>query len=146
MAKSKAKTASNAKGKKSASPKPMRSKAEQIGVSDFTNLVRRCKSLRKQAQTTSGEMGEMIKAACENKNLDRVAFAIFRKLEAMPAQKLATSLACLDFYIEIGKLEDRIADEPALPIARQEAGEKEIGDKSSTEGRKTEEAAGATIN
>ena len=63
MAKPKAKTTSKAKGKKSASPKPMRSKAEQIGVSDFTNLVRRCKSLKTQAQTTAGEMGEMIKNA-----------------------------------------------------------------------------------
>ena len=127
MTKPKAITTSKAKGKKSASPKPMRSKAEQIGVSDFTNLVRRCKSLRTQAQTTAGEMGEMVKNAVENKNLDRVAFGIFRKLEAMPTQKLATTLACLDYYIEVGKLEDRIADEPALPIARQEAGEKEEG-------------------
>ena len=123
-----AKSKSKSKAKKSTSRKPMRAKIEQIGTNDFTNLVRRCKSLKTQAQTTSGEMGEMIKNAVENKNLDRVAFGMFRRLEALSPEKLGTTLACLDYYIEIGKLEDRIADAPPLPIARQEAGEKEEGD------------------
>ena len=96
-----------------------------IGVNDFTNLVRRCTSLKKQGAEISGSMGEMIKNACENKNLDRVAFGIFRKLHAMPSEKLATTLACLDYYRDLGKLDETASEQGELEIARQEAGEEE---------------------
>lgn len=107
-----------------------RHKAQQIGVNDFKNLVRRCGSLKKQGRTLAGEAGEMIKNAIENKNLDRVAFAIFRKLDDMAVEKLATTLACLDYYIDVGGLQKKIDDQPQLNIARQEAGEKEDGEPS----------------
>jgi hypothetical protein len=113
-----------AKKKAKSAAKPT-SKAQQINVNDFKNLVRRCTSLKKQASVTSGEIGEMIKNAIEFKNLDRVAFSVFRKLDSMPAPKLATTLACLDYYIDIGGLQAKIDEQPTLEIARQEAGEKE---------------------
>jgi len=100
-------------------------KAEQIGVKDFENLVRRTASLKKQGRSLAGEAGEMIKNAAEFKNLDRKAFAMFRSLNEMPTNKLATTLACLDYYIDIGKLQDRIDDQPQLEIGRPEAGEKQ---------------------
>lgn len=124
--KSKAKKPAKSKTKKPATVK-MRSKAQQIGVQDFKNLVRRCANAKKQASEITGGIGELVKNAAENKNLDRVAFSIFRRLDSMSVEKLTTTLACLDYYIEIGELEDKIDKAPALPIARQEAGEKEEG-------------------
>ena len=115
-------------------------KIQQIATNDFTNLVRRCKSLKKHSHEASGEMGELIKNAVENKYLDRVAFQMFRKLESMEDMKLQTTLACLDFYIDIGGLEDRIAKNLGLDLKRQEAGEKEAKAKKPSTAAKPKEA------
>lgn len=130
MAKKAKKQASKSKSKTKPATAKMRSKAQQIGVEDFKNLVRRCAARKKQTAEISGEIGKLVANAVENKNLDRVAFGMFRKLDSMSVEKLATTLACLDYYIEIGELEEKIEKAPALPIARQEAGEKEKGDAS----------------
>lgn len=102
---------------------PMKSKAQQIGVNDFLNLVRRCKSLAKQTQETAGEKGDLIRKAADNKNLDRVAFAMFMRLERMSEQKRVTTLACFDYYRDIGKLDEQ--EQGDLGIKRAEAGEKD---------------------
>lgn len=140
----KAKKPSKAKSKTKAPAAKPRSKAAQIGVQDFKNLVRRCANSKKQASEISGEIGNLIKNAVENKNLDRTAFAMFRKLDAMSVERLATTLACLDYYIDIGELEKKIEKAPTLPIARQEAGEKEKGHASQKKGdEKTADKAGS---
>lgn len=95
-----------------------------IGVDDFRKLVKRCNTLKKQAGDAASEMGGLISNASENKHLDKVAFSIFRRLDRMDVQKLATTLACFDFYRDIGGLDERVEDAPALDIPREEAGEK----------------------
>lgn len=107
---------------------PMISKARMIGENDFNNLVRRCESLKKQGKEISGTMGELVANAVENKNLDKPAFDIFRKLKRMSGAKLATTLACFDYYRDIGKLDEQANKQGELEIARQEAGEQEDGE------------------
>lgn len=102
---------------------------KMIAEKDFTTLLRRCASLKKQNQSVSGEMGQLIGNAVENKNLDRKAFGIIRNLLAMPEQKMATTLACFDYYRDISKLDEIAGRQGDLGIARQEAGE---GDETET--------------
>lgn len=100
--------------------------AKMIGAAEFRKLVGRCEVLKEQASISTTEAAELIKEAVEFKFLDRAAFAIYRRLAAMDNEKLATTLACLDYYIECGGLEKRIQDEPALDIPRQEIGESNV--------------------
>ena len=96
---------------------------KMIGVSDFKNLVKQCANLKKKAGASTSEMGGLISNAADVKFLDKTAFSIFRRLDAMDAQKLGTTLACFDYYRDIGGLDDKIADEPVLEMARPEAGD-----------------------
>ena len=104
---------------------PMRSPHEQIGVEDLKNLFRRCKSWKKQGSEITGQIGGAIANAAENKNLDKKAFSIVRGLANMTEQKRLTTLACLDYYIEVLELDKSIQVEANIP--RQEAGEAETG-------------------
>ena len=96
---------------------------KMIGVSDFKNLVKQCANLKKKAGASTSEMGGLISNAAENKNLDKVAFAIYRRLDALDPQKLGTALAHLDCYRQYGGLDDKVADEPTLEIERTELGD-----------------------
>lgn len=104
-----------------------------IGERDFTNLVRRCNALKKQNRSISGEMGELVKTAVENKHLDRVAFAMFRRLNDMAPEKLATTLSCLRYYIDVGKLDEIASEQAEFDIPRPEAGETEAEPEPDTE-------------
>ena len=64
------------------------------------NLAKRCKSYKKQAQETSGMIGEMIAKAVENKSLDRKAFSMVRQLDAMSDEKLRVTYHHLMRYID----------------------------------------------
>lgn len=106
-------------------------KAKMIGPNDLKNLMRQVEALKTQSQSTSGEAGKKVADAVESKHLDRDAFAIVKKLRQLKkskgGQRLATTLACLDFYREVFKLDEEAAEQGELEIARQEAGEKENG-------------------
>ena len=104
-------------------PKAKATAAKMIGVNDFKNLVKQCANLKKKAGTSTSEMGGLISNAAEHKHLDKSAFSIFRRLDAMDPQKLGTTLACFDYYRDIGGLDDKVAEEPVLEMARPEAGE-----------------------
>ena len=104
-----------------------KSEPKQIGVNDFKNLVKQCKALKQRGAKATSEMGGLISNAAEHKNLDKTAFSIFRRLEAMDdTLKLGTTLACLRFYIDIGGLDERVADAPVLDIEREETDDKVV--------------------
>lgn len=112
--------------------------AEQIGVNDLTNLVRRVNEKKKQARSQSGAAGEMIREACEFKKLDRHAFAMIMKFLALIEQgggKASTSLACFDYYRDVLNIDDKAGKQGELAIARQEAGEKEAAEKKEPVGK-----------
>lgn len=127
MGKAPKKTRSKAKSKTGGAPaeKPMTSKAQQIGAEDLKNLLRRCSSLKKQGSEVTGQIGELIAKATENKNLDKKAFSMVRALAAMSEQKRLTTLACLDYYIDVLQLDKGEQTEADIP--RQEAGQAEPG-------------------
>lgn len=116
---------SKAKAKDTPAQQPMRSKAEQIGADDLKNLLRRCTSWKKQGSEITGQIGENIAKAAETKNLDKAAFAIVRKLNGMTEQKRLTTLACLDYYVDVLELDK--SEQGDLDVARQEAGAAEPG-------------------
>jgi hypothetical protein len=97
-------------------------KVQQINEKEFKNLLRQCKNLKKKAGDAASEMGGLISNAAEFKHLDKTAFSMYRRLDAMDTQKLATTIACFDFYRDIGGLDERVKNEPDLGIERPEAG------------------------
>lgn len=90
-----------------------------IGVSDFRNLVKQCNNLKKKAGSANSEMGGLVSNAAENKYLDKVAFSIFRRLERMEPQKLGTTLAHLDYYRDIGRLDEKVEDAPEMEMGER---------------------------
>lgn len=103
-----------------ASEKPMTSKAQQIGADDLKNLLRRCSSWKKQGSEVTGQIGEAIAKAAENKNLDKKAFSIVRALASMTEQKRLTTLACLDYYVDVLELDK--SEQADADLGRPEAG------------------------
>ena len=104
---------------------PMRSTHEQIGVDDLKNLLRRCKSWGKQGSEITGQIGEAIKSAAENKNLDKKAFQIVRMLAKMEERNRLTTLACLDYYVEVLELDK--GEQVEAPLKSDEPAEQRAG-------------------
>ena len=105
------------------------SEARMTPASDLEKLMRRAMASNKQTSEINGTLGEMIKNAVENKNLDRVAFnwakAMVKKKD--DPGKVQTTLACFDYYRKVFNLDDIADTQGSLDIARQEAGEEEPG-------------------
>lgn len=100
-------------------------KAKMIGANDLKNLMRQVEALKKQGQSITGEIGQKISNAVENKHLDRNAFGMIRKLHNMAPGKLMTTLACFDFYRQVFDLDEQAAEQGELAIPRQEIGQRE---------------------
>lgn len=127
---SKAKTKPAAKGSPPAASTAKARPSEaikMIGTVDLGNLMRRCLALKKQGKEIAGNMGDLVSSAVENKNLDKPAFDIARKLKGQSPQKRLTTIACLLYYIDVLKLDEAEDGQAELQIARQEAGETETG-------------------
>lgn len=74
---------------------------------DLKNLLRRTAALQKQAQSTSGEIGEMIAKAVETKHLHRKAFSTLRTAARMEPEKAAEFWHQLFHYYEASGEKDR---------------------------------------
>lgn len=91
--------------------------AKQISENDLMRLLGRCNSLGTQAAEITGEMGNLVKQAVDGKNLDRTAFTIVRRLYKMSTQKLHSTLPALLLYIDMARLEEKLASEPQLDLS-----------------------------
>lgn len=80
----------------------------------FTALVRAVKSHEADKNEAVGSLGATIKNAIEKQHLDRKAFGIFRGLLRMSDKKLATTLAHLEHYCEVGGLNARVEAQPDM--------------------------------
>ena len=89
---------------------------KQINAKDFHALLKQSKILKRRAGDANSELGGLISNASEHKFLDKTAFGIVRKLDAMETQKLSTVLSCLRLYIDYAGLDERIAGEPDLGL------------------------------
>lgn len=110
---------------------------KMIGSVDLGNLMRRCLSLKKQGKEIAGSMGDLVASAVENKNLDKPAFDIARKLKGMSPQKRLTTIACLLYYIDVLKLDEAEDGQSEMQIPRPEAGEKNDGATSGADAPRT---------
>ena len=101
-----------------------------ISEGQFNTLVRLLRGHESNKNEAVGAIGSAIADAVERKHLDRKAFGIFRTLARMSDERLATTLAHLDHYRQIGGLDDRAAQQSQM-FDREET-DNAIGDTDST--------------
>jgi hypothetical protein len=104
---------------------------------EFAALLRAVKSHEADKNEAVGSLGSVIQQAIVKKHLDRKAFTVFRGLARMSDKKLATTLAHLDHYIEIGGLNARILLQGELIGRDTELAETKVSDVQTNGHRKT---------
>lgn len=90
-----------------------------ISKEDFNKLLKRCKSAESAVAEASGNLGDLIATAAENKNLHKSAFKLTRQCSRMDPVKLYAFLQAFDTYREYTDL-DKIAGE-ALDLGENKA-------------------------
>lgn len=94
--------------------------ARQIGKTKLNKLFDAGKRTKRETREISGGFGSMVKDAVDNENLDRVAFSIARRLDALSDEKLYSTLPALMFYIEQRGIDERAKNAPPLPVESEE--------------------------
>jgi hypothetical protein len=94
--------------------------AKQISKTKLNKLFDVGKRTKRETREISGGFGAQVKDAVENENLDKVAFSIARRLDAMSDERLYATLPALKFYIEQRGLEERAMNAPPLPVEEPE--------------------------
>jgi hypothetical protein len=97
--------------------------AKQISKSKLNKLFDAGKRTKRETREISGTFGAQVKDAVENENLDRVAFSIARRLDALSDEKLYATLPALMYYIDQRGLPERALKAPPLPVEETEEGE-----------------------
>jgi hypothetical protein len=97
--------------------------AKQISDAKLKKLVKAKASAKKQTREINGAVGGQIADAIENENLDKVAFSMACRLEAMSPEKLWTTLPALLHYINVMELEKKATSAPTLPVEEDGEGE-----------------------
>lgn len=100
-----------------------------IPAAKFKTLVRRLKSAESDKNEAVSAIGGVISAAVEKDHLDKRAFRLFRQLDRLEDNKLATTLAHFDYYRDIGGLDERAKAQGEM-FKRPEAGDDESGEAS----------------
>lgn len=86
----------------------------------FKSLIDDLEALEQNAKSANGEMGALIKKAANEQFFDKHALRLFRSLKRVKDnRKLATTMAHLAFYCDIGGLDER-AEEQGDMIEREE--------------------------
>lgn len=102
------KPASTRKPAAAAAPKGSETaNARIISEQAFAKMMRSIKNAEKDKQSAVGTIGQIIKAAADTDNVDTKALGMYRALEKMSDNKLATALAQFDHFREIGGLDER---------------------------------------
>jgi hypothetical protein len=122
------KKSSKSKKKQEESPPPTPANTmEVIPQAKFLTLCRQIKKHTGDKDSSVGEIRSLISNACEKQHLEKRAFAMYRSLARLSDEKLSETLAHLDYYRDIGGLDQRAAQQGQL-FARPEAGEGEEGE------------------
>ena len=90
-----------------------------ISKEDFIKLLKKCKSAESAVAEASGNLGDLIGAAVENKNLHKKAFGLARQCTRMDPVKLYAFLQAFDAYREYTDL-DKMAGE-SLDLEEEQA-------------------------
>lgn len=99
--------------------------AKQISKSKLNKLFDAGKRTKRETREISGGFGAQVKDAVDNDNLDRVAFSIARRLDALSDEKLYATLPALMYYIDQRGLPERAKNAPPLPVEKEEDAEEE---------------------
>jgi hypothetical protein len=102
----------------------------------FAALLRAVKSHEADKNEAVGSLGAVIKNAVEKQHLDRKAFGIFRGLARMSDRKLATTMAHLEHYLEIGGLNERVTRQGDMVGRETELAEAKVDDVKANGSRK----------
>lgn len=108
--KAKAKTRPKRQQKNSPQPAVMAVPSE----AEFGRIVRSVRSHEKDKDAAVGSLRQVIATGVEKHHLDKRAFAIFRSLAKLSNKQLATTLAHLDHYREVGGLEQRATEQEQM--------------------------------
>lgn len=79
-----------------------------ISKEDFIKVLKKCKSAESAVAEASGNLGDLISTAVENKNLHKKAFGLTRQCSRMDPVKLYAFLQAFDAYREYSDL-DKLA-------------------------------------
>lgn len=85
-----------------------------ISESAFKSLLSKIKGAEADKNEAVGSIGSAISNAVEKNHLDKKAFSLFRTLQRMSDNKLATTIAHFDHYREIGGLDERAANQEQM--------------------------------
>jgi hypothetical protein len=96
--------------------------AKQISGNKLRKLIKAKNGAKKQTREINGSVGGQISDAVENENLDKVAFSMASRLEAMSPEKLWTTLPALLYYIDELGLEEKAKSAPPLPVDEEDDG------------------------
>lgn len=102
----------------------------------FSVLVRAVRSHEADKNEAVGNLGATIKNAIDKQHLDRKAFGIFRGLMRMSDKKLATTMAHLEHYCEIGGLNKRAEAQGDMIGRNAELAETKVAEVAPNAGRK----------
>jgi hypothetical protein len=78
-------------------------KVRVISDKDFQALIKKCRTAQAGMDSERATLGSHISDACENRNLHKGAFGIYRRLDKMDDVKRAELLFHFDIYRERAK-------------------------------------------
>jgi hypothetical protein len=93
-----------------------------IAETDFKRLEDSIRNAERDKNEAVSIIGGLVNAAVDKKNLDKRAFAIYRRLSKLSDLHLHTTLAHLDRYRAIGKLDERASQQGQLLSDQPEIG------------------------
>jgi hypothetical protein len=102
----------------------------------FKALMRAVKNADADINDAQSTKSELVKKAVDKQHLDRDAFSIFQKLNRKSDKKLATTLAHLLHYVEVGGLNERIERQGELIGREKELAETDVKEVVANGGRK----------
>lgn len=103
---------------------------KMISGPKLKNLMAAKRSAKKDTAEIAGQVGQMIRDACENNHLERKPFGWIVQLDAMEPEKIRNTLDHFDYYLDVSGIRKRAESAPRLPMGDgpgEEDGDKEDG-------------------
>lgn len=104
----------------------------QISAKQLIALINDACQKRQRISSISGEIGERVKHACDNANLNKKAFSLAVQVARMPEDRRAAFLAAFPLYIDMMREEGMFGDEHVGDLADM-AGDNDAADESDPE-------------
>lgn len=87
-----------------------------ISGSKLKNLMAAKRSAKKDTAEIAGQVGQMIRDACENNHLHRKAFGTICQLDAMEPEKVRDFLDHFEYYLDVSGIKKKAEAAPRLPM------------------------------